>query len=264
MRESARPELAHEIEQVNREKYEQEYDVASASLAVPTDCNEYFYQLTRARLDLIARHGHRKAVLDICCGTGDYLFESRHFIERGVGIDFSPKMIFAANAKKARINAPHIEFALCNARQIPIEEQSFDLAYSFSSLYHIPWQREVVLEAARILKPNSVAILEFGNLHSINTVVCRAYPELAIPCHITIREMNQAIEDAGLQVLEKKRFQILPLWGDKPRWLRPLLHPFWKRALQSGMRKRTLDELLCSLPVLGGYCFRQVFICRKA
>jgi len=252
------------IERTNRTKYEQEYDVASVSPASSTSWSEYFRRLTGIRLALIRKYGYCKTVLDVCCGTGDHILESRYLIETGVGVDFSRRMIRAAKSKKNSMKATNIEFAVCNARKIPFREKTFDLAYSFSSLYHIPCPEEVVFEVARVLKPNSIAVLEFGNLYSLNTIVCKAYPELAIPCHSRISEVTRVIKDAALEILECRRFQILPMWGSRPNWLKPLLHPVWKSILKKEIGQRMLDELLCSAPILKSCCFRQMFICKRA
>lgn len=263
MPEDARPESYKMIESINRTKYERDYDPTILSAVNGTDLSEYFSKLKRIRLAFIRKYGHDRTVLDICCGPGEHLFRSRHSIEMGVGVDFSLRMIHAAESKKDVLNAANTEFVVSSARQIPFREETFDLVYSFSSLYYVPQVEEVVLEAARLLKPKSIAILELGNLYSLNTIVCRAYPELSVPCHIRIGDMSNVIRDAGLEVVECRRFQILPLWGNRPKWLKPLLHPIWKKILQRDISRKMLDELICNMPILRCYCFRHIFICKK-
>jgi len=261
--EDARPQDRQTIEKMNRVKYEQYYSAASLCPVGCAEEDEYFSELTRIRFALITKYAYGKTALDLCCGTGYHLLETRHLLKSGVGVDFSLRMISAAKSKKEMMHVQNVEFVVCNARQIPFREGTFDCVYSFSSLYYIPWHEEVVFEVARVLKPGSIAILEFGNLHSLNTIVCRAYPELAIPCHIATSEMNETVRDAGLEVLRRRRFQILPLWGNKPWWLRPLLHPLWKRVLKREIGQKMIDEHICSMRVLGSYCFRHILICRK-
>lgn len=251
------------IERINRDKYDRFYDISAGSIQTPGDSKEYFSRLVKARLALIREHGTNKTVLDLCCGTGDYLLESRGIIEKGAGIDFSVRMIQAATSKKASVNARNVAFAVSSARCIPFAEDTFDLVYSFSSLYYVPAPERVISEVARVLKRSSIAIMEFGNIYSLNTLVCEAYSELAVSCHVRTGRIRQAIAKAGLKAQECRRFQILPLWGDRPAWLRPLLHPGWKRLLERVVGKRTLDEALCEIPILRRFCFRQMFICRK-
>lgn len=257
---SESPEMWEEITQ---RKYEVDYDVSQASIIKPSDVNDYFFKMVKIRLDLIKKYGTNKKVLDLCCGTGDYLFESRDVIKMGVGVDFSKKMINEAILKKNKMNITNIEFINCNAKRIPYKNGAFDLAYSFSSLYYIPEVEKVIFEVARLLKRKSVAILEFGNLYSLNTIVCKAYPEWAAPFHIKIRDMKKIIRNAGLEIVEWRRFQILPLWGGRPKWLKPLLHPLWKKILQIEIKGKMIDEWICNAPLFKNFCFRHILVCKK-
>jgi ubiquinone/menaquinone biosynthesis C-methylase UbiE len=65
---------------------------------------------------------------------------------------------------------------------------SFDLVYCFSSLYYIPKVGEVIHEVSRVLTFRGKCVVDFGNLYSLNTIVCNAYPDLAHPCHISVRK----------------------------------------------------------------------------
>ena len=202
-------------------------------------------------------------VLDLCCGTGDYLFRIRDKIKTGLGIDYASKVIIEACAKKKRAHSENLHFIVGNARQLPLREKAFDLVYSFSSLWYIPQVKEVIQGVAGSLKPYGIAILELGNLSSLNTLVCRAYPEYAISCHIKIKEMREIIAQAGLKIIAWRKFQILPFWGIRPPVLKPLLHPLWKKTLEKEINGIMLDEWLSGLPILRNFAFRHTFICQK-
>ncbi len=257
------------IEEVNRERFEEDYYISRsyisrASINQSLSEADYFKRLERIRLDLIKKYGHDKNVLDLCCATGDYLIKSQYVIREGIGIDLSEKMINEAVSRKNRMNITNIEFIICNAKQIPYKKDAFGLVFSFSSLYYMPEIEKIVLEVARSLKSGSgIAILEFGNLYSLNTVVCKAYPEWAIPCHIKVKDMKRIIKNAGLEIIEWKAFQILPLWGSRPMRLKPLLHPLWKSLLQREVKGRMVDEWISNLPVVKNFAFRHVFVCEK-
>jgi len=82
---------------------------------------------------LLSRLPARAAVLDVCCGTGQFTarVEERGF--RVYGIDASERMI-----GHARRNAPGAEFCVADARCFSLY-QKLDAAYSvFESLNHIP------------------------------------------------------------------------------------------------------------------------------
>jgi ubiquinone/menaquinone biosynthesis C-methylase UbiE len=251
------------IERINRKKYEEVYDISQASINKSVDEKDYSSVMVRIRLGLIKKYGRGKTILDLCCGTGDYLFESRDIIARGIGVDFSEKMIGEAASKKNKFNAENLQFIVANAKRIPCQGGTFDLAYSFSALYHIPEAEKAVLEVSRALKPDAIAILEFGNLRSLNTLVCKAYPEYAASCHIKISQMQDIIRNSGLKIIERRRFQILPLWGQRPAALKPLLHPAWRRIFRREIKGKMLDEWVSELPIIRNFAFRQTFICKK-
>lgn len=115
----------------------------------------------------------------------------------------------------------------------------------------------------RIGARGGVAILEFGLLYSLNTLVCKAYPELATPYHVPLRTIHKMLAYAGLTVEEDRGLQLLPLWGDRPRWLGPFLFPFWKRLLARDVRGHMLDEFVSGLWPLRNFAFRHIIVSRK-
>ncbi len=82
----------------------------------------------------------------------------------------------------------------------------------------------VFRELARTLKPGARAVLDLGNARSLNAYSVRHYPDLAKQYFHTARRAAPHDREAGLVIVEHRAFQILPLWADRPGWLRPLLH----------------------------------------
>lgn len=252
------------VELSTKEKYSGKVYHADAICQLPaTQSRLYFDVLLNIKIDMVRRCAKQANVLDLCCGAGVHLLILAPDIKYGIGLDFSHPFLIQANTKKVVDNITNIAFIEGNARRIPLQDSFFDLVYCFSSLYHIPNVGQVVSEISRVLKPQGVCILEFGNLHSLNTIVCNAYPELAHPCHIPVREMQRLLCEAKLSTIKHKAFQILPLWGNRPTWLKPLLHPVWKRILQKQIKGKMLDEWISELPVLSYFAFRHIFICEK-
>jgi dTDP-4-amino-4,6-dideoxygalactose transaminase/ubiquinone/menaquinone biosynthesis C-methylase UbiE len=255
--------LSDEVERINQKKYERDYSVAQVSIDKNLDPDDLFAELVAIRLRLLKAYGMGKAVLDVGCGSGDYLFEMKDDIKKGVGIDYSRSAIDSARLKKDGEKAEHIIFICDNARNIPYENRTFDLVYSFSALAYIPNVGAVIEEMARVLSPGGMAILEFGNRFCLNTIVCRAYPQWAITCHVSTQEMKLILDRAGFKILDKKTFQILPYWGNRPNWIKLLLHPFWKRLFQKKIKGKMLDEWISSLPLFNRLAYRHIFICQK-
>jgi ubiquinone/menaquinone biosynthesis C-methylase UbiE len=258
------PEDCDVIERAVRAKYTgATYQAKSISYLPDSASGTYFHVLLRLKLDLVARYAGRADVLDLCCGNGEHLLSIAETVRAGIGLDFSNPYIDQARESCAGRGVDNISFVLGSARSLPFDAASFDLVYSFSSLYYVPNLGEIVSEVARVLKPGGTALLELGNRYSLNTLVCRACPELATPCHVSLRQVKRLLREANLTVQEDRAFQILPLWGDRPRWLRPLLHPWWQRILQKQVGGRMLDEWLSNLPVLKALAFRHILVCRK-
>ena len=252
-----------EIERFNQKKYNQEYTLKQVSISVDLDKDDYFQKLVEIRLALIKKYGRGKKVLDVGCGSGDYLFESKDIIFSGSGIDFAPKFIEEANAKKQKSGAAHLEFREGNAKKMPYLDKTFDTAFSFSALVYVPEVEEGIKEIARVLKPGGVAILEMGNILSLNTIVCEASLNVAKSCHVKIPAMRKMIKSSQLDILEWRSFGLLPFWGNRPRWLTPLLHPFWKSLFQKKINGKMLDEWISNLPLIKQFAFRHVIVCQK-
>jgi ubiquinone/menaquinone biosynthesis C-methylase UbiE len=252
-----------DIEKSNQQKYEEDYSLEQVSVKKSLNPNDYFEQLVQIKFGYIKKFGIGKNVLDIGCGNGDYLLKSKHFIASGVGIDFSQKAIVEAETKRQKENATNLNFMIANARRLTFEEQVFDLIYSYASLYHVPLVEEIIQKIVKALKSGGITVLELGNLWSLNTIVCRAYPQWATECHISVKQMKKIISQSGLKILEWRAFQILPLWGEKPLWLKPLLHYRWKKLLQKNIAGKMLDERVSNLPFIKSVSYRHIIVCEK-
>jgi SAM-dependent methyltransferase len=229
-----------------------------------TAASDYFSKLAAFRVKLVREHYRSGGILDVGCGSGDYLFEIGAFVERAIGIDFSPEMIAATQERIRNRNATNLSCQEGNARQMEFPDQSFSLLYSFSALYYMPRLDEVLLECSRVLEQTGVAILDFGISHSLNTIVCRANSELAAPCHLSLKEIRRLLAGAGFEVIEDHAFQILPLWGRAPLWLRPLLLPVWKNLLEREVSGRMIDQTISSIWPFRYFAFRHIMVCRKS
>lgn len=93
-------------------------------------------------------------ILDICTGTGELAF----FINKInpdtniIGIDFSEKMLDIANKKNK--NKQNITFLLADGRELPFENNTFDIVTIGFGLRNIENYERVIDEIKRVLKPN--------------------------------------------------------------------------------------------------------------
>ena len=255
---------AKRIENETRHKYDGGiYNAGTICAAIPKTPRTFSERLLALKFELVNKYLTEEPVLDLCCGSGLHLMDIAKSIRYGVGLDFSASFIAAANAKKKELGLRHIEFFTGDAHSLPFESGAFGCVYSFSSLYHIPEANQVINEISRVTAKSGIAIFELGNLYSLNTIVCRAYPELAHPCHIPTKDMLKYINAAGLRIVEHRCFQTLPLWANRPWWLLPLLHPLWTRIMAWQVRGKMLDEWMSSSPVFRFFAFRHIFVCAR-
>lgn len=93
-----------------------------------------------------------ESVLDLCCGTGDFLTASREKVgESGrlVGLDFCAPMLEIA-AKKLGGAA---DLMLADATEIPISDSQFDAVTVGWGLRNVPDLGKTLAEVIRVLKP---------------------------------------------------------------------------------------------------------------
>jgi SAM-dependent methyltransferase len=248
----------------NREIYNTAYSGGEMSLFT-AGMLPYDREMIRLRLELLRRCGSGKEILDLCCGTGSYLRQEWGQFLRAVGVDFSRKMLEVFKRELGEETPANLLLLEGDARRVPVRSGSMDLVFSFTSLYHVPQVSLAVAEISRVLKPGGVAVFELGNLWSLNTYVSgRAHRRqgIAKPFHVSGPAMIRMIQEANLEIMEHRAFQLLPMWGG-PFWLRPLTDWRWKWLLGLKVAGKMLDERLSSLWPLKLLAFRHLFVCQK-
>lgn len=105
-------------------------------------------------------------VLEVGCGPGLILERTAAVAERAVGVDLSGGMVRETRAKG-------LEAAEAPATDLPFEDDSFDVVYSFKVLAHVPDIDKAIDEVRRVLRPEGVAYLEFYNPYSLKFLTNR-------------------------------------------------------------------------------------------
>lgn len=114
-------------------------------------------------LEFLKEHTtHDDHVLDIGCGNGRFYpyILPRH--AQYTGIDYSEKLI-----REAKRLHPDANFLVSDGMTIPFPDHSFDIAYSFAVLHHVPSQAlrtKFMSEIARVLHPDGILVLTVWNL----------------------------------------------------------------------------------------------------
>ncbi len=107
-----------------------------------------------------------QSVLDVGCGTGTLaLYLAGRVMPGGsaAGVDASPEMINAAQAKASRKNID-LQFAVAAAQALPFADETFDAVTTSLTIHHVPEADRplAVRELLRVLRPGGeLLIAEF-------------------------------------------------------------------------------------------------------
>jgi ubiquinone/menaquinone biosynthesis C-methylase UbiE len=100
-------------------------------------------------------------ILEAGCGTGLVIERLRARGERSLfGIDLSSGMLTVARQQGNNV-------AQASVTALPFADATFDVAYSFKVLAHVPDIRLALAEIARVVAPGGTIVLEFYNRHSL-------------------------------------------------------------------------------------------------
>jgi ubiquinone/menaquinone biosynthesis C-methylase UbiE len=242
-------------------KYEEIYfeDTGSAEL------NDH---LAQERMKLIDKYQVKNGVsLDLCCGNGSYL----EYLSRKSKIVYGADAIerYLDQARLKTINNAKVELCQIDARHLSkVYSNEIDFLTCFCSLYVIPNVNVVVTEISRALKPNGIAILEFGNWSSLAYFIGFVNSKSGInhrPYGISYKKVQDLINSNSMEVLENKFFQLVPYFG-APRslfFLRPITGQYLRKLMSIYILGKTLDERLSSLIILRRISFRMIVVVRK-
>jgi len=193
------------------------------------------------------------SVLDIGCGEGRHCHGIQMLTQaRAIGVDLDTASLRIAAARSRDLpGAGRAAFQQADAGRLPFADAAFDAAICSEVLEHVPDMRQVIVEAARVIKP--------GGIFAVT--VPRAWPERI--CwrlasgkggyadqpggHIRIIEgarLRQLVAGAGFRFLRKHYAHALhtPYWWLKTAfWRRREDHPAvraWHRLLLWDMMQR--------------------------
>ncbi len=127
----------------------------------------YHAMLDRLETLALKPYAQGKRVLELGCGTGLIMDRIAPYAESLVGIDLSPGM-----AKKAQERGHDARVG--SVTDLPFEDRSFDVAFSFKVLAHVPEIEKALAEAARVVRPGGVILAEFYNPMSLRYLAKKA------------------------------------------------------------------------------------------
>ncbi|MEE2789019.1 MAG: class I SAM-dependent methyltransferase [Myxococcota bacterium] len=124
----------------------------------------YHALIDRLQFGLLEPHCPGADVLEVGCGTGLILQRVAPIARRAVGLDISPRMLERARQRG-------LDTVEGTATELPFEDGSFDLVYSFKVLAHVEEIQVALGEIARVLRPGGLGLLDFYNRHSLRYLI---------------------------------------------------------------------------------------------
>lgn len=108
-----------------------------------------------------------KRLLEVGCGLGTDLLQ---FAKRGVlvtGVDLTPHSIELVK-KRFELEGIAVDARVSDAENLPFENNSFDVVYSFGVLHHTPNTQKAIDEIHRVLRPGGKIIIMLYHKNSLH------------------------------------------------------------------------------------------------
>jgi ubiquinone/menaquinone biosynthesis C-methylase UbiE len=173
---------------------------------------------------IVGRYAAGKQVLEVGCGTGLILQRVAATAGSATGVDLSPGMLRAARARG-------LEVVEGSATDLPFADASFDVAYSFKVLAHIPDWDGCMRELVRVTRPGGHIVIDVYNRHSLRFLIKRLWGP---------RKTSQAFDEHAIET----RF-----WS--PTEATEHLPKQTRVVATAGIRITTPHPVVCRLPVVG-------------
>lgn len=126
----------------------------------------YHRMIDDLQIDLLRDAVRGRDVLEVGCGTGLLLHRIEELAASAQGIDISPEMLELAIERGLDV----VEGC---ATQLPFDDESFDVVYSFKVLAHVEEIQNALAECSRVVRPGGKLFLEFYNPYSLRYLVKR-------------------------------------------------------------------------------------------
>jgi ubiquinone/menaquinone biosynthesis C-methylase UbiE len=120
----------------------------------------YHAMLDRLEAGIVEPLARDRDVLEVGCGTGLILKRLQGAARSLHGLDISRGMLAEARRRGYAVTEG-------SATDLPFADGSFDLAFSFKVLAHVPDIRRALHEMARVVRPGGHVVAEFYNRLSV-------------------------------------------------------------------------------------------------
>ena len=146
-------------------------------------------------------------LLEIACGSGNYLTRLANQVDSAYGIDLNQAMLDQCRAKLDRLQLK-AELVQARVPTLPFDDQQFDIIYNCQMLHHLSGGVTTLLqffvEINRVLKDQGMIIINFTTKEQIDSywymdLIPRA-KQLIIDRCFTLDQVRTTLTQAGLVV----------------------------------------------------------------
>jgi len=184
----------------------------------------YHAMLDDLELGIVRRYAGGSDVLEVGCGTGLIMRGLEGRAKSLKGVDISPGMLAEARRRGFDVYEGRAE-------SLPFGDESFDLAYSFKVLAHVPEIEKALAEMARVLRPGGHLVAEFYNA-------------------LSLRHVAKKLGGPGKISSQRKEDEMFTRW-DTPRQVMSYLPPGLVFEGWQGVRVFTPAAFVHNVPLVG-------------
>jgi ubiquinone/menaquinone biosynthesis C-methylase UbiE len=239
--------------------------VYTSSMLGRPQADDYFGRLFNIKSAIVRRLGIGKKILDLGCGTGAHMLPLLADGYDVCGLDFAAPHV--ETLRRHWIDAAgdplRLKTLVADIASVPEASGTYDLIYSFSTLYYVPDLDRALDEIARLLCDRGIAVLELGNSNSLADIEARRVLTGVHSFHLTSRAMRGKLARCGLLIRESYVFQIAPLYGGATPQDQEINEKLKVMLAERCADGRMQDEVISSSPILSHFAFRHIFVVEK-